>query len=472
MLPAKAAGDIATDADRELRAAVLFAELLRDSGGLSRLKAVDDVLAFLVGTGDNLTPAALLDLMGRANVGGVADVADAAAVGQLRNRIEAGGHSAQMIRSQVLIPDDPHRMSEPPGLFQVFGQRFVIDSFFLSQLVYDSIVYRGEKEERLMPRGLDTAAALGNPTAVQLLEPDLRDWNYAGNLEACREYAATKPAAFWGETLYNRWLDALRTLHAPPAEGHFPEVMRSEPWRRKQLQTQLASWAELRHDTILYAKQSYTGGVACEYPAGFVERAVPRVLRQGAGVRRRSRPEVPRNIHRRNAVPRSIHQLLRQHGQHRGQTRNPVPQGTERRAFRRARDRVPEGDHSSRSRLRRAAVVYRVVLPPLLLRTRQTDRIPPGDRGRPHRPELTGLPASRHGVGQPAGRRGGQRPGSHGVRRPGVLVLRIPPPRPRPPHGSDVAADVGVRQSPAAAGLDRTVPGPRPEKVTGTITAS
>ena len=34
--------------------------------------------------------------------------------------------------------------------------------------------------------------------------------------------------------------------------------MRTTSWRDKELTTALASWAELRHDTILYAKQSYT----------------------------------------------------------------------------------------------------------------------------------------------------------------------------------------------------------------------
>jgi hypothetical protein len=47
--------------------------------------------------------------------------------------------------------------------------------------------------------------------------------------------------------------------------------MRSQAWQHKQLQTQLASWAELRHDTILYAKQSYTAFPSCEYPTGYVE---------------------------------------------------------------------------------------------------------------------------------------------------------------------------------------------------------
>jgi hypothetical protein len=37
------------------------------------------------------------------------------------------------------------------------------------------------------------------------------------------------------------------------------------------MNTQLASWAQLRHDNLLYAKQSYTGGVGCSYPKGYVE---------------------------------------------------------------------------------------------------------------------------------------------------------------------------------------------------------
>ena len=51
--------------------------------------------------------------------------------------------------------------------------------------------------------------------------------------------------------------------------------MRTRAWAMKTLNTQLASWTHLRHDTILYAKQSYTtGGGQCLYPTGFVE---PRV---------------------------------------------------------------------------------------------------------------------------------------------------------------------------------------------------
>ncbi len=37
------------------------------------------------------------------------------------------------------------------------------------------------------------------------------------------------------------------------------------------LHTQLASWTQLRHDNILYAKPPYAPRVGCEFPAGYVE---------------------------------------------------------------------------------------------------------------------------------------------------------------------------------------------------------
>ena len=69
---------------------------------------------------------------------------------------------------------------------------------------------------------------------------------------------------------------ALRALSptadvASPATVGLPTVAATEPWGRRLANTQLASWAELRHDTILYAKQSYTASEACEFPDAYVE---------------------------------------------------------------------------------------------------------------------------------------------------------------------------------------------------------
>jgi hypothetical protein len=72
------------------------------------------------------------------------------------------------------------------------------------------------------------------------------------------------------------WVGALRTLSADgpdaiSAQKGLPSVAQTEAWGRRLLNTQLASWAELRHDTILYAKQSYSGMVACEFPDAYID---------------------------------------------------------------------------------------------------------------------------------------------------------------------------------------------------------
>jgi hypothetical protein len=141
----------------------------------------------------------------------------------------------------------------------------------LSKVVYDAIVFKGEKQTRTMPSGLDVMAALGNDEAVALLEPELEKHGYAANLMASREFVERQPPETWNESVYNIWLSALTKLDDAPPGTNFPEVMRGRAWQAKELQTQLGSWAELRHDTILYAEQSFTATILCEYPTGYVE---------------------------------------------------------------------------------------------------------------------------------------------------------------------------------------------------------
>ena len=70
------------------------------------------------------------------------------------------------------------------------------------------------------------------------------------------------------------WLSALRALSTPVGDAA-PETTRTHAWAMKQSNTQLASWSQLRHDTILYVKQSYTGiSILCYYPEGYVEPSV------------------------------------------------------------------------------------------------------------------------------------------------------------------------------------------------------
>jgi hypothetical protein len=66
---------------------------------------------------------------------------------------------------------------------------------------------------------------------------------------------------------------ALMPLTIEKPEG-YPSFMRSQAWERKDLSTFLGSWTELKHDTVLYAKQVYAecgGGADQVDDRGYVE---------------------------------------------------------------------------------------------------------------------------------------------------------------------------------------------------------
>jgi hypothetical protein len=135
--------------------------------------------------------------------------------------------------------------------------------------------------QRRVPSGLDVAfAAFGNDQVVPELARRMADpagrrfrdgLNYQHNLAAMRRVIDSQVPAAWHENLYTGWLACLRELSAPTTDARYPEVMRTRAWAMKTLNTQLASWAQLRHDTVLSVKQSYTATEVCYYPAGYVE---------------------------------------------------------------------------------------------------------------------------------------------------------------------------------------------------------
>jgi hypothetical protein len=209
---------------------------------------------------------------------GISDVSELGSLSDqaIAEAIVAGGYGAQRIASQILIKHAAADWTFPlDRSFAFLGQRYVVDSHVFSNLVMDRV--GGGKILRVMPNPLDAAfAAFGNDQAVPLLADELARYPYASDLASVRILVDAHPPDYWETSLYTAWLGALRTLSpsAPgvgPAASGLPAVARTEPWGRRLLNTQLGSWAELRHDTLLYAKQSYTIGTDCSFPDGYVE---------------------------------------------------------------------------------------------------------------------------------------------------------------------------------------------------------
>ncbi|WP_245619428.1 DUF3160 domain-containing protein [Deinococcus marmoris] len=161
--------------------------------------------------------------------------------------------------------------------FRLMGQRFTLDGAALQQLVYREV--GTEQKPRALPRGLDLLAALGSSAALNELGKlgDTAYANYGPQMTKTRaQFAALKPAD-WNANVYSGWLYVLQALAVPEArDSRYPAFMRTPAWTRKEMLTALGSWTELRHDTLLYAKQVMVemgGGEQPEHPRGYVEPA-------------------------------------------------------------------------------------------------------------------------------------------------------------------------------------------------------
>jgi hypothetical protein len=210
------------------------------------------------------------------DLGGIA-AARSASNDAIATAIAAGGYGKQQIASHLMVNDGTVATLPLNRSFAVFGQRYIIDSHVFSETVYDRLVSGGVPVLRMMPNPLDAAfAALGNNQALAL-NTDLDAFPaLPGALGRMRVLIDGHDPAFFQANFYNLWMSSLRALSpkpetADPAAAGLPAVARTEAWGRRVLNAQLGSWAELRHDTLLYSKQSYTGIPACQYPDVYVE---------------------------------------------------------------------------------------------------------------------------------------------------------------------------------------------------------
>ncbi|NUM45260.1 MAG: DUF3160 domain-containing protein [Anaerolineales bacterium] len=255
-----------------LAAALILREAMQTSGQRATWEEIEQILAFLIGNSDNTTLPDLDRFIVVANISSGSEVLGLSDPSNLLKLLTSGDYGQQHITNQLLLvaPDNPEPISRPVS-FQLFGQRFVLDSYLMGNLVFDQLLVNGEKVYRANPNPLDVMYALGNDRAATHLTPELEQYGYQGNLEAQHEMVNNLPEIMWESSVYNRWLGFLRALNDNTTQTNYPQAMQTTAWADKMLHTQLASWAQLRHDNILYAKQSVTEMVTCEYPAGYVE---------------------------------------------------------------------------------------------------------------------------------------------------------------------------------------------------------
>jgi hypothetical protein len=252
---------------RETVAAFLMVDAIQRGGVYREWEEFDRTVSYLVGSPDGANPRDLLALLAGLGYRDFEEFVRRATPADTLARIGDQNIGEQKILSAIVRKEPGSPQFRMPKSAQLLGQRFTLDAYLLHQLTFDRIP--GEVK-RMMPQPLDLPAALGQPRAIELLQSDLDRHRHQESLAACIEYVKAVPAGFWKENVYHGWIDVLRELGAePPAQA--PSLVKTRAWADLKLQTQLASWAQLRHDTILYAKQSYSTGLSCDYCDVYVE---------------------------------------------------------------------------------------------------------------------------------------------------------------------------------------------------------
>ena len=263
--------------DFETQRALLLTQALRTataSDGTSATQLWQDIYeptTFIVGKADDLSYfeyAALMDSVFGEN----ADPASFADPEKFAAFMEAAKTlpPPQVNSMWVWIWEDPEQATKG---WRFMGQRFTLDAYVFGQLIWRKV--GTEQEPRGLPKGLDYFAATGSAEAYTILDEmgETRYENFDKQLTKVKSEIAALGVDSWTQNLYWAWLYALQPIVAPKGES-YPSFMRTQAWTRKDLQTALASWTELKHDTILYAKQVMAemgGGGPDEPPHSWVE---------------------------------------------------------------------------------------------------------------------------------------------------------------------------------------------------------
>lgn len=173
----------------------------------------------------------------------------------------------------------PGYAKHPVARKRLFPLSWGLDNEILDRVVLHADRDGRDRVERLSPSGLDVATVLGNPLARSVLAGDFaKVANYQAQIDDLAGlFQAERGSPALNQGLYNAWLQALAVQWAPRAP--IPGA-RAPLWDAKRLQTGLASWATLRHATLLAndksAAEGGEGGPTFEYlvrrpPRGSVE---------------------------------------------------------------------------------------------------------------------------------------------------------------------------------------------------------
>ena len=261
--------------DEQIRQSLLLTHSIYRAKMLNDWETIYEPTSFYVGAADDATPAIWKQAMDSVFGANTAPAAFAETQKFDAFVTEVEKLNPARIQYRRLITPGQNVVPDASVQFRLMGQRYIPDSEILQRL---SVPIK-----RVFPSSLDVMAVLGSDRAIDILDANPAIYNpqnwteYKGERAKLIGQFSKLESKTWTSNLYWSWLNSLRAVLGPAPEG-FPSFMRNAAWEDKSLNTALASWAELRHDTILYGKQSGAEMGDGDEPASYKGYVEPNVV--------------------------------------------------------------------------------------------------------------------------------------------------------------------------------------------------
>lgn len=254
---------------QQLTKTVMMAHLLRTGKSSSNksltalYQSIYDPIVFLVGESDNLSVGDLVSYLSTTNYKSLDDLLSNGGLQKINANLEAVEKNKNKIKPKIALTCE--------SKINFMPQRYLMDNEILLNLVDIE-----PDAERAFPKGLDLFAALGNQSAEDILmneEKEGKKWTkYPTELKKMKDQFAKYTD--WNKTVYNKWIETL--LISQKRSQEYPSFMQTIQWDKKNLNTSLASWTDLKHDASLYGEQPQAaecggGGPPDPITVGYVE---------------------------------------------------------------------------------------------------------------------------------------------------------------------------------------------------------
>lgn len=209
------------------------------------------------------------------------ELSDEAKLGELRKALlEAARKPLVIGKAAPRLNATQEEREEDAVAFRFIGRRFTFDAFVLNMLSSPNV---GTPEKpRNLPSPLDVMAVLGSSAAMEQVKPFSEYENYSKNLDELTQKWKEFDNDPLSKNIYTKWLQMYSAYFTPGESTQF--FCNTKAWQYKKLMTASASYAELKHDTVLYGEQSgaesgggddYWTAAPFEFPkpVGYVEPA-------------------------------------------------------------------------------------------------------------------------------------------------------------------------------------------------------